>query len=50
MYFPMAFADFDKRNHLDPNHNPWYMVSRLVDDFDYNRRKMVAASIVKILD
>jgi hypothetical protein len=44
-YFPMALADFDKRNHLHPNHDPWYMISTLIDEF-----KMVAASIVKLLD
>jgi hypothetical protein len=49
-YFPMAFADFDKINNLDPNHDSWYMISKMVDDFNNNRRKMVAASIDKLLD
>jgi hypothetical protein len=49
-YFPMAFADIDKINHLDPSHDSWHMISRLVDDFNNNRRKMVAASIIKLLD
>ena len=49
-YFPLAFADFDKKDPLDPNHDPWYMISRLIDDFNNNRKKGVAASVIKVLD
>jgi hypothetical protein len=50
IYFPLAFADLDRRNQLDPNHNRWYMISRLVEDFNNNKRKMVAAFAIKLLD
>ncbi len=49
-YFPNAFADFSKKSVALNNHDPWYMISMLIEDFNNNRGKMVAASVVKLLD
>jgi hypothetical protein len=49
-YFPYAFADFEKKNPALPNHDPWYMLSQLVDEFNKNRSRQVAASVIKLLD
>jgi hypothetical protein len=49
-YLPYAFADFEKRNPALPNHDPWYMLSKLIDEFNKNRGKMIAASVIKLLD
>jgi hypothetical protein len=50
IYVPYAFADYEKRNSALPNHGPWYMLSKLIDAFNKNRGKMVAASVIKLLD
>ncbi len=41
--FPNAFvADFDKRNSALENHNPWYMLSDLIDEFNKNWSRVIA--------
>jgi hypothetical protein len=49
-FFPSAFADFEKRNPALPNHDPWCMLSKLVDEFNKNRGRKVAAFAIKHLD
>jgi hypothetical protein len=49
-FLPYAFADFEKQNPALPNHDPWYMLSKLIDKFNKNRVKAVAASVIKLLD
>jgi len=49
-YFPYAFADFYKKKTALPNHDPWYMVSKLIAKFNGNRKRIVAASVFKLLD
>jgi len=44
-YFPSAFSDLDKRNH-----DPWYMLSNLIDEFNKNQSTVIAASVIKVLD
>jgi hypothetical protein len=43
-YFPYAFADFHKKNLLFPITDPWYMVSKLIAEFNGNQKRIVAAS------
>jgi hypothetical protein len=38
-----------KNETLLPNHDPWYMLSKLIDEFNKNRGKMAAASVIKLL-
>ena len=45
IFITAAFVDPTKE-HSDP----WYQIISLIDDFNDNRKKVVAASIVKILD
>ncbi len=35
-YFPQAFADFDKVDPRDANHDPWYMFSKFIAAFNQN--------------
>jgi hypothetical protein len=49
-FFPYAVADFEKRDPALPNHDPWYMLSKLIDEFNKNRGRKVAASVIKLLD
>ena len=49
-YFPQAFADFEKSDPKQPNHDPWFMLSKFIDSFNNNRAKTVAASVIKLLD
>jgi hypothetical protein len=49
-YFPQAFADFDKANPRDTNHDPWYMFSKFIAAFNNNRANLIAASVIKLLD
>jgi len=49
-YFPQAFADFDKANPREANHDPWYKFSKFIAAFNYNRAKMIVASVIKLLD
>ncbi len=49
-FLPYAFVDFEKRSPALPNHDPWYMLSKLIDEFNKNRTKTVAASVIKLLE
>jgi hypothetical protein len=49
-YFPQTFADFDKANPREANHDPWYMLSKFIAAFNDNRAKLIAASVIKLLD
>jgi hypothetical protein len=49
-FFPSAFADFERSDAKQPNYDPWYMISGLIDAFNKNRSKTVAASDTKLLD
>ena len=49
-YFPYAFADFHKKNLLFPITDPWYMVSKLIAEFNGNWKRIVAAFVFKLLD
>ncbi len=49
-FFPQAFADFERSDVKQPNYDPWYMISGLIDAFNKNRSKTVAASVIKLLD
>jgi hypothetical protein len=49
-FLPYAFPDFEKRNPALPNHDPLYILSKLIDEFNTNRAKTVAASVIKLLD
>ena len=44
-FFPQAFSDIDKSSD-----DPWYMVSKWIAEFNNNRAKTVAASVIKLLD
>jgi hypothetical protein len=44
-FFPQAFSDTE-----NSSHDPWYMLSKWIKDFNNNRTKTVAASVIKLLD
>jgi hypothetical protein len=44
----MLLLTFTKKPAL-PNHDPWYMVSKLIAEFNGNRKIIVAASVFKLL-
>jgi hypothetical protein len=49
-HFPSAFANLEKQNPALPSLDPWYMLSGLIKEFNNNRSKVVAASVIKLLD
>jgi hypothetical protein len=46
MAFPFAFYDFEAKD----NGDPWHPVGLLVDGYNKNRFKKIAASVLKVLD
>lgn len=48
--FDYAFEDRTKSDRTMPDFDPWYKVSKFVEEFNSNRTRMIAASIKKVLD
>jgi hypothetical protein len=44
-FFPQAFSDTEYSSN-----DPWYMLSKWIKDFNNNRTKTVAASVIKLLE
>jgi hypothetical protein len=49
-YFPNAFSDTERSDSSKNNYDPWFILSKLVAQFNANRKENVAASYCKLHD
>lgn len=48
--FPFGFQDKSKSDPKSPEYDPWFPILGMVDGFNANRKKTIAASAMKVLD